>query len=363
MAGRAVRIATAAVAAAAITIGSGIAAALASVPRDWHIEATIGKRSGQTSMVAVVATSSSDAWSIGSTGSKSLLLIERWNGTRWAKVADPAELALGYQEFGATSASNAWLQAGLHAYHWTGGHWRRLSIPAWAVRGNHSGLPNETLAFFGNKDVWDFSLDAVSQPDIAARYNGHKWIKERLPAEPAVVGWLSGTDIWAFGEDTATRRVVAMHYNGHSWTTRNVPMPKQPVGALPSFGQGTGVAVIGSDNAWFQQLSKIWHFDAGHWSSASLSKQGLSIVGIVQDGHGGLWVPAYGSGPAPVEYLSHLSNGRWTRYRIPSAGGHQAEVADLAWVPGTRSVWAAGALPTGSDTSITSEGIFLRYQP
>lgn len=314
-------------------------------------------------MVAAVATSSSNAWSIGYTGSKRLLLIERWNGTRWAKVADPAHLALGYAEFGAISASNAWLQAGLHAYNWIGGHWRRLSIPAWAVRGNRSGEPNETLAFFGSNDVWDFSLDALSQPDIAARYNGHKWVKERLPAEPAVVGWVSGTDIWAFGENAATRRLVAMHYNGHSWTTRNVPTPKQPVGSLPPFGQGTGVAALGSDNAWFQELSKLWHFDAGHWSSASLSKQGLSIVGIVQDGHGGLWVPTYSSGRAPVEYLSHLSNGRWTRYRIPSAGGHQAEVAELAWVPGTRSVWAAGALPTGSDTSITSEGIFLRYQP
>jgi hypothetical protein len=363
MTGRTARIAAAATAAVVISLEPGLA--LASAPPGWHIASTLGKPSGQTALANVVATGSASAWALGATGHS--MLIERWNGHRWARVADPAGLpesgSIGSQSFGASSAADAWLLASNVAYHWTGKRWQHVSVPSWAARSNRSGQPNAALAVFSSHDVWYLSLDATSQPRLAGRYNGHKWVREQLPAEPAAVGWLSATNIWAIGEDTATRRIVAMHYDGHSWTTRNVPGPRQPSGALLPYGQGTGVAVISPDDVWFQELSQLWHFDNGRWSSAKIPEQGLSIAGIVQDGQGGVWVPTFGPAPASAGYLSHLSNGRWTKDRIPSQLGHQVEVAGLAWVPGTRSVWAVGAVPTGSPSSTTEEGIVLSYRP
>jgi hypothetical protein len=264
----------------------------------------------------------------------------------------------------ASSAKDAWLEAAGKDYQWNGVRWRPVFMPAWVDRAARAGLPNQSIADFSRTDVWQFSSDAASQPDLAARYDGHKWLKERLPAAPAIVGWQSSTSIWALGENLATRHVVLMRFNGHSWTTRNVPTPRLPSGTDLIYGAGTGLVVAGANNVWVQAGSTLWHFINGHWGSSTVPNPGgISVVGIVSDGHGGLWLPSFTTGSNPTEYFSHLSAGHWTKATLPSEDGQQPLIEGLALVPGTRSDWAVGPLPTGATGSGTTVGAFLQYQP
>ena len=55
----------------------------------------------------VAATSASNAWAVGSTGSPKALIL-RWNGTAWKQVPSPAPAGSRLSGVAATSASNAW---------------------------------------------------------------------------------------------------------------------------------------------------------------------------------------------------------------------------------------------------------------
>ena len=58
----------------------------------------------------VAATSASNAWAVGSSGSvaSSKPLIVRWNGTAWKQVPSPALADGALNGVAATSATNAW---------------------------------------------------------------------------------------------------------------------------------------------------------------------------------------------------------------------------------------------------------------
>jgi hypothetical protein len=59
-------------------------------------------------LLGVVVTSASNAWAVGSTGARTLIL--RWDGRAWQRVPSPSPGSTSNLLFGvgATSASNAW---------------------------------------------------------------------------------------------------------------------------------------------------------------------------------------------------------------------------------------------------------------
>jgi hypothetical protein len=87
------------------------------------------------SLGGVAATSASNAWAVGSTGSNTAAktMIVRWNGTAWARVPTPTPAGGAYLSgVTATSATSAWAvgQTG------TAGHITTLILPGTAPPGN-----------------------------------------------------------------------------------------------------------------------------------------------------------------------------------------------------------------------------------
>lgn len=108
-------------------------------------------------------------------------------------VIDPLSVA-------ASSASNLWMfnakLGGLApaALRWNGKAWRLQKLPAWVIRRSPNLAYYAQAAVFGPNSVWVFGIGAggnVNSSHLAARYNGHTWIKVPLPAEPLQVSALA----------------------------------------------------------------------------------------------------------------------------------------------------------------------------
>jgi hypothetical protein len=127
------------------------------------------------SLNAVGATSTSDAWAVGSTspggGNHDQTLVLRWNGSQWQQVPAPSpggtDSSSTLTGVTATSTSNAWAVGGTTSQafilHWDGTSWQQATIPslppstlngvaassaasAWAVGEDFNGTANVPLA-------------------------------------------------------------------------------------------------------------------------------------------------------------------------------------------------------------------------
>jgi hypothetical protein len=73
---------------------------------------------------------------------------------------------------------------------------------------------------------------------------------------------------------------------------------------------------------------------------------------------------APGPGPAVAAVLAHYGGGQWTVQKPPRSAGARVVVTDLALIPGTRSVLAAGT--TGPPVPARKghpAGVILEHQP
>jgi hypothetical protein len=84
-----------------------------------------------------------------------------------------------------------------------------------------------------------------------------------------------------------------------------------------------------------------------HWDGQSWQEVALPPVTL----------PA-GDSLQPDPYLVHDVNGRWSRVAVPAAKGYTTQLSMLSWIPGTRSVWAAGN--TVQSINGLSRGIILK---
>lgn len=93
------------------------------------------------------------------------------------------------------------------------------------------------------------------------------------------------------------------------------------------------------------------HWNGHSWRRIALPATATEVDAATQDGHGGLWLTAVGPQPDYRWYFFHR-NGKWTRYNVPAESGTTVgDVVALSWIPGTRSVWAAGNMfPPGGET-------------
>jgi hypothetical protein len=147
-------------------------------------------RDDQSILQSVSAVSPTDVWAVGAsyTGfgevSRSLTLVEHWDGTAWRIVSGPP--------VGGGSASNP-----------SGGQ-------------PHPGII-ETVAAIGANDVW------VAWDRFVYRWNGIEWTRLPSPGGVLVLAALKASNIWAVGDGLA-------HWDGKTWT--NVPIdPRLPVGS------------------------------------------------------------------------------------------------------------------------------------
>jgi hypothetical protein len=80
---------------------------------------------------------------------------------------------------------------------------------------------------------------------------------------------------------------------------------------------------------------------------------------VTPDGRHGVWLAASTSLISGVggEWFCHDINGHWTKTAVPRRAGQQPGIDQLAWIPGTRSLWATGGFDADAGEAI------LKYRP
>jgi hypothetical protein len=303
--------------------------------------------------------------------SNGTIVVRHWDGTSWRAVKPPkayinTPLDQGAGQVTATSASNVWLAVyrGKESVdytdmlHWTGNGW------AAPVR-----LPTFIQAAIATSatQLWAFG-DAIKagQAGYFAHLSGKVWTHGSFPVSSTAAAALSPTDVWT-GGNTSSGAPGIEHWDGHKW--RATPLPDLglggPPGTLP-IAYVTGIAAVGSADVWANIFilggpsgsfgTILVHWNGKAWTRARLPFAGADDGPVTTDGHGGIWLPLAASATKEL-WFCHFSAGRWTRTPVPSRSGEQPQVQDLAWIPGTRSVWAIGGVSFADlGTAILKDG-------
>jgi hypothetical protein len=201
-------------------------------------------------LYGVAAIAPNDAWAVGdySNGGVYRSLVLHWNGTKWRRIDSPSPAAASGASTSllavtATSGSNAWAAGNVSGgtitvpqtviLHWNGNAWRRVSTPnpgaggselqgvsatsasdAWAAGYVQTASVNKTLIMHWNGSVWR----QVSSPDPAGPTNTNEL--------DAVYATSSGS-AWAVGDKGGTYGLTGLllHWNGSAWKPVRLPSP------------------------------------------------------------------------------------------------------------------------------------------
>jgi hypothetical protein len=299
------------------------------------------------------------------------LVIRHWDGKAWRGVTPPrayinSPLDQGVLAVAATSAANAWVLAGrgaesvdyTDALHWTGNRWAAPVRLGAAIQA--AVAPSAT-------QLWAFGEPPTNAPGYFAHFNGRTWTHGSFPFNGTAAAARSASDVWVGGN--GARGLGIEHWNGHQW--RATALPKLGLtGNDLSFANVQGFADIGPRDVWadISTLNNsgtnppgtiLLHWNGKAWSRVKFPYIGSATASVGYDGHGGIWLVTWnGTGAHLTLWFDHYSGGRWTRVKVPSSHGEQPEVFNLAWIPGSRSLWAAGGVDFAND----GEAI-LKYGP
>lgn len=220
-------------------------------------------------LMAVAATSATDAWSVGwyAVGHQGFrALAERWNGSAWSVVSTPEVGTLADFLFGVTSgpAQGTWAvgqsregsdpQTPAHALilRWDGVAWHPSPAAELPVRQNSL----QAIAASPAGELWAVGEASTGGPNpstrpLAERWDGSSWDLVPVPALPGDAGFsgvavVSASDVWALGWRfrNGVSSTLMEHWNGSAWTV--VPTPSRP-------GQTTVMRAISAASA-----TEVW---------------------------------------------------------------------------------------------------------
>jgi hypothetical protein len=192
----------------------------------WKIQASPTPRPKNSELASVAATSTHNAWAVGS--DKRGPLIEHWDGTAWKIQANPKLRSSQLSGVAATSSRNAW---GVGSYfdragnaqtlieHWNGRAWKIQSSPD--AGGPGSGLPNELLgvAAVSSRNAWAvgayFDQYGGNEQTLIDHWNGTVWKIHGSPDLPigsqlSGVAATSSTNVLAVGSIGLVQHTLAL---------------------------------------------------------------------------------------------------------------------------------------------------------
>jgi hypothetical protein len=317
----------------------------------------------------LAVTGARDAWLAGDIcGADSLCdhaYVRHWDGIAWRTVTVPKVVSVAYSEYGisavaASSPSNAWVfdQRGhtdvgyTTVLHWTGQRWARPAHLAAAIQA--AVAPSAT-------DAWAFGAPASGDPlaGYIAHFNGKSWRQASFGVQVDSASALSAGDIWVGGSasGTTTAAVVIEHWNGKAW--RKTPVPR--LGIPPNDWTFVSVTAVTRRDVWASVNANATRSYQLHWNGRAWARTAFpcpgSSISVAPDGRRGLWLAA---GPFIVgtgsEWFCHDAKGRWTKTAVPKRAGQQPGIDELAWIPGTRSLWATGGFNADAGEAIFKYG-------
>ncbi len=135
----------------------------------------------------VSALSASDAWAVGSTGTKTLIL--HWNGASWTRVPSPSPaggVGSNLSAVSAPSASDAWAAGSYFTssgesktliLRWNGAAWTVVASPN---PGGTTGTALLAVSALSASNVWAVGTTASSGPvpkTLILHWNGTSWTR------------------------------------------------------------------------------------------------------------------------------------------------------------------------------------------
>jgi hypothetical protein len=368
---------------AALLLGAGPAFAAGG----WTIASA--PPTGQNATLQGVATvSDSDAWAVGfsngnaftNVGAKAL--IDNWNGSAWSQVpvpATPGNTAL-LLAVSASSASDAWAvgrtQVNKSSFESLAMHWNGT---AWSVSAGFSGALSPisgasaiAVADISPTDAYAIGDSAATATGSLAHWNGTAWSSVALPL-PAnansnttlnAISADGPSDIWIVGTflDSANEQneTFSEHFNGTTWAV--VPIPMVNSSNINAFFQFNGIKANSASDVWAvgesgvtdvpsSQQTLIEHFNGTAWSIVPSPSPGSidDLTGVTtSNAANGVW--AVGSdtaaGTSTRQTLTMNWNGTsWTAVASPDTASADALNA-VATNPGAAIIWAVGASGT-----------------
>ncbi|MGA4837454.1 hypothetical protein [Streptomyces sp. G45] len=356
--------------------GGGDGAEGGDAPR-WRLDYVSASRDAHLHELAAV--SADEGWALATetrkNGDERELLLHR-DGASWRRAPLPPPLRaekgaqLGGALLEASSPDDVWLFAnGLGAddstagdpgaMRWDGDRWRRTTVD----------FSTRDVAVVAPDDAW--ALDASSTRPLAHHWDGVRWTGHHLPTDYVFSLSASGPeDVWAVGVDDEGQPAAA-HFDGTTWRPTPVPgyraRDPRPEPEAPL----VEVVALAPDNAWAfgshsyetEAGSRVphtpfaLHWDGTRWREAhravdtSKAPAG-SAVQTCGDGAGGFVLGSLRGGEQ-----HRTAKGALRVIQDPEAVADRSgkitekhrrhqhfEVYDLELVPGTREIWAAGAV-------------------
>jgi hypothetical protein len=337
-------------------------------------------RSGQSKpaamesrLVGIDALDHRDAWAVGDTVTDGVTttLVERWDGTSWARVASPnpgGQLGTTLSAVAVLNRNSVWAAGSYGApdgqirtlmLHWDGSRWHRVGTPNPGQDG-----PNVLtgLTAVSTRDIWAVgwhSSTSIPSVTLTLHWDGRSWHEvpspnpsHRYGNQLAAATAISSEDVWAvgwFAVDATVRETLVAQWNGKRWTRPLSPSP----GALDN--ELTGVAATPSGDVWAVGSSA----DVPLVSSAlaeRLTGHGWQTVPVVDPGGDSSafasttaaadddvwavgWVDQAGIAATLIE---HWNGRRWSVVPSPSPGPFGSTLDGAAAVS-RRDAWAVGS--------------------
>jgi hypothetical protein len=311
---------------------------------------------------SVSASDASNAWAVGVGGGCCDLLVSHWDGKRWVSIGAPGSIGGGWtNQVG--SASVAALPGGramifvtstdeelgnnwVNAFEWKGRSWTNVV--------GFNDLPGNDAIASGLYDVWGFDGGSPS----AEHLSGSTWSEVSTPVVVSGASGNAAAGDWITGAVAAQPKVVQLrHWSTGAW--RNAVLPKIAVPTGDQMFPGTVDAAtltdiwvtlsVGPSAGRGTVTAYLLHWNGKAWSKAAVSN-GLNLLSLAGDGHGGAWLTT-NHGPL---VMYHYSGGRWTHVPAP-ASATTSLTGGMGLIPGTQSVLAPVSVPVG--------GAVLKYGP
>lgn len=355
-------------------------ATAASAAPGWTVVPTVDPSAGTNVLNGVAVRGPADAWAVGQFTAPDQdddglnMLTEHWNGSRWIQVAAPAVL---HQDesllaVGASSTTDAWAvgftktvgAAGRFplVVHWNGTAWTIVPTPT--LTGGSKSTLNGVVALSAT-NAWAVGRGRNGAA-LAEHWNGTGWSVVPVPTPAGAassqlsgISALSPSDIWAVGSvttvigTTVQTRTLAEHWNGTTWsivTSRNTT----------NSNLLTGVAAVATNNLWAvgytittdgtNQPDKtlVEHWNGTAWSIVASPSPASNdtLSGVAARSATDVWAVGTRqdrSGAIPIDrtLTEHWNGSAWSVVASPNVGGNDNLLNGVSAATG--DVWAVGS--------------------
>ena len=329
----------------------------------WRVS-FLSPGSKPNTLETVAAISAESAWAAGFTfsqGSHPSPPVLRWNGTRWRQVRVPGTSGTDFADVAASSGADVWISAtnadtGKNVVRrWDGRRWHSVpSAPGGAV----------VRVVLSRANAWAeggiFCIHNLRHcRTTLEHWNGRSWSRFTVPTFVDEMAGSASGNVWVVGEfggdptpPATPGRPVSFRWNGKSWRATSMP---RPLSFFPA-----SIDVVSRRNVWIGARKATssgpgpgyaLHWNGIRWRRISAPSR-LNTVGPVLADGVGVWL-----GPD-----AHWTGKRWinTTPGHSFAGGRTVGIDRMALIPGTRSIWAVGAVGV-NQSALTFRGLIAIY--